>query len=144
MQALEEGRRRAALEQQSSERAIAMDKQHLEVRSQVLSLREGELESRLREREREKSTLEEQLKSLTLQLRREQVTRDVQAQRIQELENQLGQCRRQIATMIAGAIVRRRARQHRQPAAALSGEHLIVGGVRRTSVGSPHGGHRSS
>jgi hypothetical protein len=35
MQALEEGRRRAALEQQSSERAIAMDKQHLEVRSQV-------------------------------------------------------------------------------------------------------------
>jgi hypothetical protein len=102
-----------------------MDKQHLEVRSQVLSLREGELESRLHEREREKSTLEEQLTGLTLLLRREQVTRDVQAQRIQELENQLGQCRRQIATMIAGAIVKRRGRQHRQPAAARSSGSAI-------------------
>src|ERR1700724_1207135 len=46
MKALEEGRRRAAQEQHSTTRALATDKQQIEVRSHVLSLREGELESR--------------------------------------------------------------------------------------------------
>src|SRR5450631_3277891 len=89
IQALDEGRRRAAQEQQSTQRARAVDKQHLEVRSHVLSLREGELESRLRDRERERernqATLEAQLQELTLLLRKEQATRESQARGIAAL-----------------------------------------------------------
>src|ERR1700682_21370 len=52
MQALDEGRPRASLEQQSTQRALANDQQTLEVRSYVLTLREGELDARLKDRER--------------------------------------------------------------------------------------------
>ena len=89
MQALDEGHRRAALEQRSAERATAADKQALEVRSHVLSLREGELESRLKDRERTQAALELQLKELTLLLRKGEATRDAQTRRISELEDQL-------------------------------------------------------
>ena len=89
IQALDEGRRRAAQEQQSTQRACAVDKQHLEVRSHVLSLREGELESRLRDRERNQATLEAQLQELTLLLRKEQATRESQARGIAALEAEL-------------------------------------------------------
>src|ERR1700675_2407667 len=43
MQALDEGRRRAAQEGHATTRALATDKQTLEVRSHVLSLRESDL-----------------------------------------------------------------------------------------------------
>jgi hypothetical protein len=89
MQALDEGRRRAALEQRSAERAAAADRQSLEVRSHVLSLREGELESRLGDRERTQATLESQLGELTLLLRKGEATRDAQTKRIAALEDQL-------------------------------------------------------
>jgi peptidoglycan hydrolase CwlO-like protein len=65
------------------------DKQHLAVRSHVLSLREGELESRLRDRERTQATLEAQLQELTLLLKKEQATRESQARRIAALEADL-------------------------------------------------------
>jgi hypothetical protein len=61
MHALGEGRRRAAQEQHATTRALATDKQTLEVRSHVLSLRESELESRLRDREQRQTALEAQL-----------------------------------------------------------------------------------
>src|SRR6202051_2003516 len=89
MQALDEGRRRAALEQHATTRALATDKQTLEVRSHVLSLRESELESRLRDRDQRQAALEAQLQNLTTLLRKEQATRDAQARRIAGLENQL-------------------------------------------------------
>jgi hypothetical protein len=89
MQALDEGRRRAALEQHATTRALATDKQTLEVRSHVLRLRESELESRLRDREQRQAALEAQLQDLTTLLRKEQATRDVQARRISALEDQL-------------------------------------------------------
>src|SRR5580704_15347580 len=57
MQALDEGRRRAAQEQHATSRALVTDKQTLEVRSHVLSLRENELESRLRDREQRQAAL---------------------------------------------------------------------------------------
>jgi hypothetical protein len=79
MQALDEGRRRAAQEQHATTRALATDKQTLEVRSHVLSSRETELESRLREREQRQASLEAQLQDLTTLLRKEQATRDAQA-----------------------------------------------------------------
>ena len=89
LQALDTARRRAALEQQSTNRNLAQDKQNLEVRSHVLSLREGELESRLRDRERREAALEAQVQELTALLRKEQATRDSLAKRIADLENQL-------------------------------------------------------
>jgi hypothetical protein len=93
MQALEEGRRRASLEQRSSERAIVLDKQNFEVRSHVLSLREGELESRVRDRDRVNADLEHRLKELTTLLRKEQATREQQARRIATLEADLAASR---------------------------------------------------
>jgi hypothetical protein len=89
MQALDEGRRRAALEQHATTRALATDKQTLEVRSHVLSLRESELESRLRDRDQRQAALEAQLQNLTTLLRKEQTTRDARARRIADLEAQI-------------------------------------------------------
>jgi Plasmid replication region DNA-binding N-term len=89
MQALDEGRRRAALEEMATTRALATDKQTLEVRSHVLSLRESELESRLRDRDQRQAALEAQLQNLTTLLRKEQATRDAQARRIADLEAQI-------------------------------------------------------
>jgi hypothetical protein len=89
MQALDEGRRRAAQEQHATTHALATDKQTLELRSHVLSLREGELESRLRDREQRQAALEAQLQDLATLLRKEQATREAQARRISILETQL-------------------------------------------------------
>src|ERR1700730_6742924 len=89
MQALDEGRRRAAQEQHATTRALANDKQTLEVRSHDLSLRESELESRLHDREQRQAGLEAQLQDLTTLLRKEQATRDAQARRISALEGEL-------------------------------------------------------
>jgi uncharacterized coiled-coil protein SlyX len=89
MQALAEGRRRATQEQHATTRALATDKQTLEVRSHVLSLRESELESRLYDREQRQAGLEAQLQEFTTLLRKEQATRDAQARRIAALEGEL-------------------------------------------------------
>jgi hypothetical protein len=89
MQALDEGRRRAAQEQRSTERTLSAGTQNLEVRSHVLSLREGELEARIRDREQRIATAEIQIQSLTTLLRKELANRDAQAQRVADLEQQL-------------------------------------------------------
>jgi hypothetical protein len=89
MQALEESRRRASLEQQSGQRAATAEKQALEVRSHVLTLREAEFESRLRDRERSQTALEAHLQDLTLLLRKERATREAQSKRITALEEEL-------------------------------------------------------
>ena len=89
LQALEEGRHRAQLELRVEQRTVKQEKDSLEVRSHVLSLREGELEARLREREREMMTLQEQLRALTTLLRKEQASTAHQTMRVQELEREL-------------------------------------------------------
>jgi hypothetical protein len=89
MQALEEGRRRAEQELNRQSRDTARTREDLDVRSHVLSLREGELESRLKDRERAQAALEAQVRELTQLLRKEQVTRDAQGRRIATLEEQL-------------------------------------------------------
>jgi hypothetical protein len=89
MQALDEGRRRAQLELKSSERDAAEQQQALQVRSHVLSLREGELDSRLRDRESAIAALNRQLRELTRLLRNEQATREAQSRRIAALEAEL-------------------------------------------------------
>jgi hypothetical protein len=89
MQALDEGRRRAEQETSRQVRDAARTKEDLDVRSHVLSLREGELESRLKDRERAQAALETQVHALTILLRKEQATRDAQAKRIASLEEPL-------------------------------------------------------
>jgi hypothetical protein len=89
MQALEEGSRRAQLELKSSRADAAEQQQNLEVRSHVLTLREGELDARLQDRERNITDLNLQLRELTLLLRKEQATREVQTRRIAALEREL-------------------------------------------------------
>jgi hypothetical protein len=86
MQALEEAKHRAALEQGDSTRLAELDQQRLEVRSHVLTLREGELDSRLRDRDRTIEDLNLRLRELTGLLRKEQTARELQVQRITTLE----------------------------------------------------------
>ncbi|MGO9946063.1 MAG: DNA-binding protein [Steroidobacteraceae bacterium] len=89
IQALEEGRRRARAELKTSERLAESKDQNLEVRSHVLTLREGELDSRLRDRDRTIDDLNLRLRELTLTLRKQQATADAQALRISSLEDQI-------------------------------------------------------
>ena len=110
MQALDEGRRRAQLELKSSERAAAEQQQTLQVRSHVLSLREGELDSRLRDRESIIAALNQQLRELTRLLRNEQATREAQSRRIAVLEAELP-ARRQPRKHLPGAGTPRTARR---------------------------------
>jgi chromosome segregation ATPase len=87
MQALEEGKRRAALEQRDNARVTELDKQRLEVRSHVLTLREGELDSRLRDRDRTIEDLNTRLRELGGSLRKEQATRELLSRHITELQS---------------------------------------------------------
>jgi hypothetical protein len=89
LQALDEGRRRAQLELKSTRTAATEQQQILEVRSHVLTLREGELDARLHDRERTVTDLNLQLRELTLLLRKEQATRESQARRIAALQEEL-------------------------------------------------------
>src|SRR6202049_2567428 len=82
MQALNEGRRRAQLELKSIRTSATEQQQSLEVRSHVLTLREGELDARLSARETTIADLNLQLRELTLLLRKEQATRPAKAKRI--------------------------------------------------------------
>jgi hypothetical protein len=93
MQALEEGRRRALLEQRMTDSALAQDKERLEVRSHVLTLREGEMEARIQDRDRTNSELREQLALLTRMLKKEQATRGAVARRLSTVEAELSAAR---------------------------------------------------
>ncbi len=68
--AVKESRERAAQEQQSSRSRLARDRQDLEVRSHVLSIREAEFQDRLRERDRRIERLELELETLATLLRK--------------------------------------------------------------------------
>jgi hypothetical protein len=86
MQALDEGRRRAHLELKTSERIAADHQQTLEVRSHILTLREGELDSRLRDRDRTIEELNHRLRELTGTIRKEQATRELLSRQTAELQ----------------------------------------------------------
>lgn len=97
MQALEEGRRRAHQELKTSEHLSSQLEQNLEVRSHVLTLREGELDSRLRDRDRIIEDLNLRLRELTGLLRKEQATRESLSRQIEELRS-ASMTRRQSST----------------------------------------------
>jgi uncharacterized coiled-coil protein SlyX len=82
MQALEEGKRRALLEQRDTTRLAELDKQRLELRSHVLTLREGELDSRLRDRDHTIEELNLRVRELTGAVRKEQATRESLTRRL--------------------------------------------------------------
>lgn len=69
MRALEEGRRRALAEQRMADTALTQDKERLALRSHVLTLREGEMEARIQDRDRVISELREQCALLTRMLK---------------------------------------------------------------------------
>jgi hypothetical protein len=87
MQALDEGRRRATQELSRAARGTAHAQDDLEVRSHVLTLREGEFDQRLRDRDRTQATLEGQIHELTVLIRKDRATIDAQSRRIADLEN---------------------------------------------------------
>lgn len=87
LQTLDESRARAAVELDGDRRSIAQDKERTEVRSHVLSLREAEMESRLRERDKTIADLETRLQLLATALRREQAGRDGLTRRLSALES---------------------------------------------------------
>ncbi len=89
MQTLEEARRRAAAEQGSRQSTLAKDRQDLEIRSHVLSLRESELTSRLQDRDRRIAQLELELQTLITLLRKEQASRAAADRRLAEVQDEL-------------------------------------------------------
>jgi hypothetical protein len=89
MQALDEGRRRAAQELNREARGAAHTKDELEVRSHVLTLREAELDGRLHARERDVEELRLAIRTLELTTRKDQATIEGQTRRVADLENQL-------------------------------------------------------
>jgi len=119
MQALEEGKRRAALEHRDSARLAELDKQRLELRSHVLTLREGELDSRLRDRDRTIEELNLRLRELTGLLRKEQATRESQLLRITTLETILARHQPQTRAAKTGTLPGKKGKKTARRAAPL-------------------------
>ena len=72
-----------------TDRALAQDKERLELRSHVLTLREGEMEARLQDRDRTITELTGRVDLLTAMLRKEQTSRDAVARRLSAVEAKL-------------------------------------------------------
>jgi Plasmid replication region DNA-binding N-term len=89
MQALEEARKRTHMELNRAERSSTDFQQNLEVRSHVLSLREGELDSRLRDRDAAIEQLCLQLREVTLALRKQQAFNNLQTRNLASLKEKL-------------------------------------------------------
>ena len=75
LQCLDDARRRTQLEAQGSRKALARDRQDLEVQSHVLGIREAELKARIEAAEQRAARLELELDTLTTLLRKEQASR---------------------------------------------------------------------
>jgi hypothetical protein len=89
MQTLDEARRRAAAEQGSKKSSLAKDRQDLEVRSHVLSIRESEMADRLRQSEGHVAKMAIEIESLVTMLRKEQASRAAADRRLAESQHEL-------------------------------------------------------
>jgi hypothetical protein len=89
LETLSAARARARQEASSANHQTERDRADLEVRSHVLSLREGELEERLRRRERDHAELEAQVRSLTVALRKEQANAASAERRLATIQAEL-------------------------------------------------------
>jgi Plasmid replication region DNA-binding N-term len=96
---------------------------HLQVENDIkqrsFELREREIDSQARDRERALADARDHLLSLSKALSREQATNQAQERRIVGLETEVAQYRQQLGTLIAGAIAEKRpAQRRRAPRAA--------------------------
>lgn len=87
LQALEEARARAMLEQSNDRRGVAQDQERIEARAHVLSLREAEMESRIKGRDKSIADLETRVQLLATSLRREQAGRNELARKLAAIES---------------------------------------------------------
>jgi hypothetical protein len=76
----------------------------VDIRRRSFELREQEIDTQARERERALADARDHLLSLSKALSREQATNEAHARRITDLETQIAQYRQQMAELIAGAI----------------------------------------
>lgn len=104
IQALETGRRHASLEHSSKARALAQDQQQTEFRAQVLSLREQELQTVAREREKALAESRDQVSLLMKELSGARATMHAQVSRITELGTEVKALRQQLATIVTRAV----------------------------------------
>jgi hypothetical protein len=105
LQTLSEARARARHEATSATHQTEREKADLEVRSHVLTLREGELEERLRNREKGYAELESQVRSLTVMLSKEQANAASAERRLTTLQLELDAVK---ATVAANQTLARR------------------------------------
>jgi hypothetical protein len=115
MHSLDEARKRAAAEQGSRKASLAQDRQDLEVRSHVLSIRESELTSRLQASDRRIAHLETELATLTTLLRKEQASRLAVERRLNEPQLGVARRRGRASKPTATAARRRRSEKLRIP-----------------------------
>jgi Plasmid replication region DNA-binding N-term len=91
---------------------------HLQVENDIkqrsFELREREIDTQARERERALADARDHLLSLSKTLSREQATNQAQERRIADLETEVAQYRQQIGSLIAGAIAERQPAQRRR------------------------------
>lgn len=86
LRALDEARGRAVLEQAIDRRGIVQDQERIEIRSHVLSLREAELDLRVRDRDKTIAELETRLQLLATALKKEQAGRSELIRRLDALK----------------------------------------------------------
>jgi Plasmid replication region DNA-binding N-term len=111
MRALDEGRRRALLEQRMTDRALAQDKERVELRAHVLTLREGEMEARIQDRDRTIAELDGRIQLLTGMLQKEQASCDAVSRRLSTIEAELSAARQAkvLASNLTSGAIRRKA-----------------------------------
>ena len=76
-----------------TDRVLDQDKERLELRSHVLTLREGEMEARISDRDRTISELMGRVDTLTAMLQKEQASRDSVSRRLSVVEGELSATR---------------------------------------------------
>jgi chromosome segregation ATPase len=116
MQALQESRRRVALETRSSKAALDRDRQDLAVQTHVLSLRESEIRARLEQAEQRTRQLETEVQALTTMLRKERASRLSVERRLADAERMPP--RRRAAAKPKSAKSTKRPAKSRKPARA--------------------------
>jgi hypothetical protein len=79
-----------------------------DIKQRAFELREREIDTQARERERALADARDHLLSLSKALSREQATNQAQERRIADLETEVAQYRQQIGALIAGAIAEKR------------------------------------
>jgi len=120
LQALDDARRRAAAEQGSRKSSLAKDRQDLEVRAHVLSIRENEISDRLQQSERRVAKLEIELESLVMLLRKEQASRASAERRLLEFRDAVTGRSGRHPPPTAAAPARKRKSLHRARASSRS------------------------